>query len=265
MAVSTRSDPALPIAQQWFQRQRFAGDITLLSEPYVDAFARCNIWHVRGRDRDLLIDTGLGLCSLREAAADLFARPITAVLTHSHFDHIGGAHEFSERAAHALERAALAEPSGFAGLTARALGDDLVRQLRAAGYDVPDRLLTALPNADFALDEFSVRAAPLTAALRDGDVMDLGDRAFEVMHLPGHSPGSIALWESARRVLFSGDAIYDGPLLFELPGSSIADYARTLERLLRLPVEVVHAGHDPSFGRQRLHEIARNHLMRWGY
>jgi glyoxylase-like metal-dependent hydrolase (beta-lactamase superfamily II) len=264
--VSTPTDDAaLPVAQLWFQRERFSGEITLLSEPHVDAFARCNIWHVRGRDRDLLIDTGLGLRSLREAAADLFARPLTAVLTHSHFDHIGGAHEFSERAAHELERAALAEPRGFAGLTARALGDELVRRLRGAGYDLPDALLTALPRAGFALDDFAVRAAPLTATLQDGDVLDLGDRAFEVMHLPGHSPGSIALWESASGVLFSGDAIYDGPLLFELPGSSIADYARTLERLLRLPVDVVHAGHDPSFGPQRLHEIARSHLNRWGY
>ena len=47
----------------------------------------------------------------------------------------------------------------------------------------------------------------------EGDVIDLGDRAFEVLHLPGHSPGSIGLWDPAAGTLFSGDAIYDGPLL----------------------------------------------------
>jgi len=253
----------LPIAEQWFRRERFASGITLLSEPHVDPFARCNVWHVRGRDRDLLIDTGLGLRSLREAAAELFERAVTCVLTHSHFDHIGGAHEFSTRLAHELELEEMARPSSFRGLTARALGHDLVSQLRAAGYSVPEQFLTALPSAGFPLEDYSVRGAPLTGTLRDGDVVDLGDRTLEVLHLPGHSPGSIGLWEAETRTLFSGDAIYDGPLLFELPGSSVDDYARSLQRLLTLDVDIVHAGHDPSFGRPRLHEIARGYLAMW--
>jgi glyoxylase-like metal-dependent hydrolase (beta-lactamase superfamily II) len=89
----------------------------------------------------------------------------------------------------------------------------------------------------------------------EGDVIDLGDRAFEVLHLPGHSPGSIGLWDSPAGILFSGDAIYDGPLLDELAGSSIDQYCMTMERLMVLPVTVVHAGHDPSFGRDRLRQL----------
>jgi glyoxylase-like metal-dependent hydrolase (beta-lactamase superfamily II) len=95
-------------------------------------------------------------------------------------------------------------------------------------------------------------------------VIDLGDRAFEVLHLPGHSPGSIALFERRSGILFSGDAIYDGPLLHDLPGSSTPDYVRTLRRLLELEVEIVHAGHDPSFGRSRLRQIAETYLAKWG-
>ena len=253
----------LPIAEQWFRRETFADGVTLLSETYVDPFARCNVWHVRGRNRDLVIDTGLGLCSLREAANDLFERPVTCVLTHSHFDHIGGAYEFTSRIAHVDEQAELAEPNGFGGLTARALGDELVQRLRGAGYTVPEHFLTALPSAAFPVDDYAVRSAPLTGTVGDGDIIDLGDRAFEVLHLPGHSPGSIALWEESTKTLFAGDAIYDGPLLFDLPGSSIADYVRTLRRLMALDVAVVHAGHDPSFGKQRLREIASSYLARW--
>ncbi len=253
----------LPVAEAWFCRERFSNGITCLSEPHVDPFARCNVWHVRGRDQDLVIDTGLGITSLRQAAADLLDRPVAAVLTHSHFDHVGGAHEFADRLAHADELSELASPSSFAGLTAEALGPDLVARLRQAGYALPDQLLTALPRAGFDVSSFSVRSAPLTRTLVDGDVIDLGDRAFEVLHLPGHSPGSIGLLERRTHTLFSGDAIYDGPLLYELPGSSLPDYARTLRRLLALDVEVVHAGHDPSFGRERLREIAEQHLARW--
>lgn len=128
---------------------------------------------------------------------------------------------------------------------------------------MPEHFLTALPSADFSVDDYTVRSAPLTGTVRDGDIIDLGDRAFEVLHLPGHSPGSIALWESSTKTLFSGDAIYDGPLLFDLPDSSIIDYVGTLRRLLGLDVTVVHAGHDPSFGRQRLREIAHAYLAKW--
>jgi glyoxylase-like metal-dependent hydrolase (beta-lactamase superfamily II) len=76
-----------------------------------------------------------------------------------------------------------------------------------------------------------------------------------VLHLPGHSPGSVGLWEKAIGVLFSGDAIYDGPLLEELPGSDIGAYVSTMKRLRSLPVDIVHGGHEPSFGRGRLIEI----------
>ncbi|MNW03332.1 Metallo-beta-lactamase superfamily protein [compost metagenome] len=81
-----------------------------------------------------------------------------------------------------------------------------------------------------------------------------------MLHLPGHSPGSIGLWEARSGTLFSGDAIYDGPLIDDLHHSDRAAYARTMERLLGLPVSVVHAGHDPSFGRARLRELVRAYL-----
>ncbi len=91
-------------------------------------------------------------------------------------------------------------------------------------------------------------------------MIDLGDRAFEVLHLPGHSRGSIGLWEPSTGTLFSGDAIYDGPLLDELPESNIVSYIRTMKRMRELPVSVVHAGHEPSFGRARLHELIDAYL-----
>ena len=93
-------------------------------------------------------------------------------------------------------------------------------------------------------------------------MIDLGDRAFEVLHLPGHSPGSIGLWDPWTGTLFSGDAIYDGPLLDELADSDIDQYCVTMERLRALPVTVVHAGHDPSFGRDRLRQLAAAYLQR---
>ena len=105
-----------------------------------------------------------------------------------------------------------------------------------------------------------IEGAPATRILEDGDVVDTGDRAFEVLHLPGHSPGSIGLWEASTGILFSGDAVYDGPLLDELEGSNIDDYVKTMERLRDLPVTVVHGGHEASFDRDRLVEICDDYL-----
>ena len=112
------------------------------------------------------------------------------------------------------------------------------------------------------LESFSQRQCKVTRTVDEGDVIDLGDKHFEVMHLPGHSPGSIGLWDPATATLFSGDAIYDGPLLDELADSNIADYCQTMERLIALPAKVVHGGHDPSFDGERLHELARAYLTR---
>jgi glyoxylase-like metal-dependent hydrolase (beta-lactamase superfamily II) len=100
--------------------------------------------------------------------------------------------------------------------------------------------------------------------VQEGDMIDLVDRVFEVMHLPGHSPGSIGLWEARSGTLFSGDAIYDGPLLDEIPGSDIPAYLDTMRRLERLRARVVHGGHDPSFDGERLRELARKYLERRG-
>jgi glyoxylase-like metal-dependent hydrolase (beta-lactamase superfamily II) len=250
---------ALPIADRWFTRSRIDDTITLLIEQDAEPAARCNIWHVRGRDRDLLVDTGLGVVSLREEIADLSDHGVVAVATHGHYDHIGGLYEFDERAGHA------ADISGGLALTSSPLvrtgfSEALLGVFEAAGYPVPEVLLTALPKEGFELEAFRQRWPTLTWSLEEGAVIDLGDRAFEVLHLPGHSPGSIGLWDSRAGALFSGDAIYDGGLLDELPGSDIDEYVATIRRLRDLPVAVVHGGHEPSFGRQRLVELADDYL-----
>lgn len=247
------------IAEKWFEFQRIDDDITLIWEPHVAPLIRCNIWHVRGADRDLLIDTGLGMASLQDAARHLFAKPLTAVATHAHYDHVGGLHEFPDRVAHSAEAERIAAGHA-ASLFGTAKGDAVLESIRAAGYDVPPELFSAVPSAEYDPHAYRVAPAPATRTVEDGDVIALGSRRFEVLHLPGHSPGSIGLWEAATGILFSGDAVYDGPLLDELPGSSIAAYIRTMERLRDLPVNVVHAGHDPSFGRARLRELCETYL-----
>ena len=254
----------MQIAEQWFHRKRVDDDITLIYEPHVHPLIRCNVWHVRGRDRDLLVDTALGLASLKEAARDLIDKPLLACATHYHFDHTGGMHEFEERLVHAAEAQHLADAYGGMKLRTSDFGEKSKKALEDAGYVLDtEELLDAYPRAGFDPGAHTLEPAPPTRVLEEGDSVDLGDRAFEVIHIPGHSPGSIGLWEEATGILFSGDAIYDGPLLDNLEDSSIDDYIVTMERLRELPVSVVHGGHDPSFGRDRLIEICDQYLAKW--
>jgi glyoxylase-like metal-dependent hydrolase (beta-lactamase superfamily II) len=252
---------ALRIAERWYEWRRIDDGITFLWEPHVVPLMRCNIWHVRGRDRDMLVDTGMGIVSLSQAAREVFDKPVTAVATHTHSDHIGSHHEFEERVVHRLEAEDLAHPYTIPIDTAEMRGG-LLDSLVKAGYRVPARLIDALPHDGYDTASYAIPPAPPTRLVEDGSVIDIGDRHFEVLHLPGHSPGGIGLWEAATGILFSGDALYDGPLLDELPGSNIADYVKTMKRLRELPVRIVHGGHDPSFDRDRLIELADAYLKK---
>lgn len=249
----------LAVADPWFVVDRLDDAITHITEPHVHPLLRCNVWHVRGRDLDLVIDTSLGIRPLRHLVTHQLGHEVLAVATHVHGDHVGGMHEFDRRAIHVDEADELAQP-GVVSLDMTRFGADVRDPYVAAGYDVPDILIDAVPPGGMEHLTFARPAAPATTLLVDGDVVDLGDRAFEVLHLPGHSPGSIGLWEQATGILFSGDAVYDGPLLDELDGCDIGAYVTTMKRLRTLPVTVVHGGHEASFGRARLVELCDAYL-----
>jgi len=228
--------------EDWYRTRRLDDGVTFIDEPFIQEFYRCNIWHVRGRDRDMLVDSGMGVVSLREWVPLVTERPLTAVASHTHFDHIGCHHEFEDRAVHRAEAGILADPTRAATL---------------ADPYVTDEIFDRLPPLPYASATYGVAAAPATRLLDDGDIVDLGDRHFEVIHTPGHSPGGIALWEAATGILFSGDIVYDGPLIEDTYHANADDYFRSMVRLADLPVRVVHGGHFPSYGAARHREIIR--------
>ena len=98
------------LADRWFERTTISNDIALIREPHVDELLRCNIWHIKGRDYDLLVDTGMGICSLKDEIEDLLGKPVIVVATHSHLDHMGSMYEFDTRLIHRCEVDILASP-----------------------------------------------------------------------------------------------------------------------------------------------------------
>ncbi|MEM7068112.1 MAG: MBL fold metallo-hydrolase [Pseudomonadota bacterium] len=220
---------------------KLSDDISVIQETGVANNMRCNIWHVKGRDFDLVVDTGMGLDPLKEWVMKDTDRPIKAIVTHCHFDHSGCLHEFDTRLGHKAEAEILANPSN--------------PKMVYEGAWTRIEIVDPKQHPDFSSDTFHVKAAPLTGYLDEGDVIDLGDKAFQVLHLPGHSPGSIGLWDIKTKTLFSGDALYDGLLLDDLYHSDKQVYAETLTRIENLGAEIFHGGHFPSFGHERMKQI----------
>lgn len=251
------------VADTWFEHQKIDDRITLIKEPYVSEFAQCNIWHVRGRDADLLIDAGMGISSLKKSISHLIDKPLIALATHTHFDHIGSIHEFDQRLVHPSESHTLLKPDNFPVLCSCHWPEGMRASIEAQGYDVPDLMIDAYPHENFDPMTFRLQGCEATRLVDEGDVIDLGDITFEVMHLPGHSPGGIGLWNEKTGTLFSGDTIYDGPLLDKIEGANLDDYANSLMRINTLPVNVVHGGHDPSFGRERLLKLIQNYFKQF--
>lgn len=251
----------MKVADPWWVRTSHPNAITQIVEPHVHRIIRNNVWHVRGGDRDLVIDTSVGVASVTEGLDGLLDRPVVCVATHIHYDHVGCIHEFDVRLMHPIAAAQMDPYQDAMPLRWSSFPPEAVELASHAGYEIgADAMIDALPRADFDIDAFHTQSVAVTGTVDEGDVIDLGDRRLTVMHLPGHTPGSIGLWEEETGTLFSGDAVYDGPLIDNLPESDLAEYRRTMKRLRELPVSVVHAGHDPSFGRERLIELVDREL-----
>ena len=148
------------------------------------------------------------------------------VLTHSHFDHITGIAPLKEVfpeikiAIHELEVSELQNPPG-------PIGSAVIRTLGA-----PD------------LMEEVAKQPPADIALKDGDMIF----GWKVIHTPGHTPGSICLYNKEQNTLISGDTIFDygGYGRTDLPGGSQSDMMASLQRLRELIPEgtKVYPGHD---------------------
>ena len=231
------------VARDWFAVADLGGGLFRIHEPQVHRFFRANIFLLHGRNADLLIDFGMGLRPLAPLVAELSSgAPLIAVATHSHADHIGGFHEFADRRAHSSEAPACAtmpESETFAGM-----------------FRTLDQPVTTPPHAGWLKEEYRIAPAPLNGTLEEGDVIDLGDRRLDVLHLPGHSPGCIGLLDRENGLFFPGDAIYRGMLVDDLPHSDRTVYRATMARIAALDVAVAHGGHGDALSAEEMRDIA---------
>lgn len=235
--MSNRKQTPMSEQQSWFYTRQVLPGVWMIDEPQ-----HVYSWLVEGRDRAVLLDTGLGVEPIRPVAERLTAKPISVVNTHYHFDHVGGNHQFEEIAIHAVGAPLLGAETPPELL--RAYMRYAQRQLDAAEVVQPlDReffwLLTAETRprpfpAGFDPDAWRIVPSRPATVLEEGDTIELGDRTLTVIHTPGHSPDSISLLEEREGLLFAADAFNIGPVYCHFPDSDLDALASTAARLADL-------------------------------
>ncbi len=169
---------------------------------------------VEGEDRALLIDGLSGVGSLKAFVRELTEKPVTLVITHGHVDHAPAIYEFGEGYIHPDDIALMYSPM-HSDPNAR-LGFALSGKARGT--------LRTEPTLDDVIPVCPVKTYPVY----DGDVFDLGGTKIEVVHVPGHTYGSIALIDADNRACYTGDCCNMNTLVF-LPGSTtIEEYKESL-------------------------------------
>jgi len=180
----------------------------------------CNSFLIKDRAW-LLVDVGTG------SNTDSLAKAISkeggldkvkqVLMTHTHYDHAGGAARMKE-----LTHA-----------------DILVHPLEGRRISSGDMTVARACFSNESIKKFD------WSPVGEGETIDTGSAEFEVMHLPGHSEGSIGLWEKHGKSLIVGDTVFaDGGIgRYDLPTGDIGELRRSIERISELGVENLYPGH----------------------
>ena len=101
------------------------------------------------------------------------------------------------------------------------------------GEVAKDALCRTLPGG-FDPGAYRTRAWTATRQIADGHRIDLGDRVLEVLHVPGHTPDAVALFDAAAGLLFTGDSFYEGTIWLFVPETDLRAYANSVDRMAAL-------------------------------
>jgi glyoxylase-like metal-dependent hydrolase (beta-lactamase superfamily II) len=185
-----------------------------------------------GQDKYLVIDTGLKaqyLANALQKSNIQIENLEQIVLTHSHIDHIGGLNKLVEYTSANVS----------------------IHETEAIYVEEGDKRATAA-----AVFSVQLQGTPINSKLREGDIIKWDEFSFQVLHTPGHSCGSICLYEENKRILFSGDTVFahgsfgrtDLP-----PGGDSKDLVNSLQRLADLDIEILAPGHMDVVNNGQMH------------
>lgn len=178
---------------------------------------------VLGEEKALLIDSGFGMDSLKKIVVSLTDLPIVLVNTHGHPDHGGGNAEFGSPYLHPDDNELYAYKCSYEMRLDEAMHWGI--------ENAADRLQKDLPS-------------PIP--MEDGHIFDLGGRILSVYHTPGHSRGSVCIFDEKTGTLFTGDNVQAmATALLEDCATNVSTYLASMQKIACLPVKRICGGHMP--------------------
>jgi hydroxyacylglutathione hydrolase len=180
-----------------------------------------NIFLVTGDD-PIVVDTSTGSDITRVFRGLTEFGDVDAVkrilLTHGHLDHVGGAADMKKK------------------LSAEVLIHEI---------DAPMILDSGIWDSQKRMFGIEVEPAKV-GTFTDGDVFSTGEHDFKVIHTPGHTGGSVSLFDSSGGALISGDTVFAGGVgRWDLPTGNYRDLVKSVRRLMKLDAVDLYPGHGP--------------------
>ncbi len=212
-----------------YSHKKISDRVFIIREGYTEKNG-LTIGLIVGDDKAAVVDSGMGVFDgLREYIEKLTCKELICIVTHAHPDHAGGAVQFdtvymNERDNWILEWA-------------------LPIEKRMNDLDVFSEKNLELRK--YAQEHYVDCSDYGYINLEDGDSLDLGNVILEIIKLPGHSPGSLAVYHSDEKIAFTSDAIIPNIVLSDENHQGIIDCRDSLDRFLQMidPSTTLYCGH----------------------
>ncbi|MEC5425692.1 MBL fold metallo-hydrolase [Virgibacillus sp. C22-A2] len=207
------------INDDWFTVKQLDEETFAISE--YGHWEKVHSFLLIGKERAALIDTGLGIDTIKRITDQLTDLEVIVITTHVHVDHIGSHGDFNTILVHEAEADWMI--NGIKGLSIEQIRKDISRDI------------TIPTPATFNPDTYTPFQGNPTRTLVDGDTIDIGNRSLSILHTPGHSPGHICIVDNQRGYLFTGDLLYTGTSVYAFyPTTDPVDLVNSFERITYL-------------------------------
>ena len=204
-------------SNDWFEVYEVEPGVFAIYEPF--QWQEVISYLIAGTEAAVLFDTGNGIGDISAVVDQLTDQPVRVINSHSHFDHIGGNHQFDEILS-------VSTPFTLAR-TAGIQSDELSMEVSAEARckDLP---------VGASEDNHQIQPFEISQRISDGDVIDIGGRQLEILQVPGHTDDSVALLDRSAGLLWSGDSFYEGPIWLFFPETDLVAYRESVARFAAL-------------------------------